>query len=133
MSDEVEVPIEKLIATYRKMYAKKGELEKELQETISDISTKMATVKKAILNHMKDLGVESLKTTSGVAYRTIKTQYTTSDWESMNKFILEHQVPELLEKRIQQTNMRLFLEENPDLLPPGLNSNMEYSVTIRKS
>jgi hypothetical protein len=51
----------------------------------------------------------------------------------MGKFILEHGVPELLEKRIQQTNMRVFLEENPDLLPPGLNSNMEYSVTIKRS
>jgi hypothetical protein len=51
----------------------------------------------------------------------------------MHKFILEHGVPELLEKRLQQTNMRAFLEENPELLPPGLNSNAEYSVTIRRN
>ena len=51
----------------------------------------------------------------------------------MNKFILEHSVPELLEKRIHQTNMKVFLEEHPDVLPPGLNANMEYSVTIKRS
>jgi hypothetical protein len=51
----------------------------------------------------------------------------------MNKFILEHGLPDLLEKRIHQTNMKAFLEENPDELPPGLNANMEYSVTIRRS
>jgi hypothetical protein len=42
-------------------------------------------------------------------------------------------VPELLEKRIHQTNMKAFLEENPELIPAGLNANSEYSVTIRRS
>jgi hypothetical protein len=51
----------------------------------------------------------------------------------MHKFILEHGVPDLLEKRLQQTNMRAFLEEHPDMLPPGLNANSEYSVTIKRS
>jgi len=37
-----------------------------------------------------------------------------------------------MEKRIHQGNMRLFLEENPDLLPPGLNVDSEYTVTVRR-
>jgi hypothetical protein len=137
MSDEVEsqaeVPLEKLTRIYIKMRDKKAELEAELENQVGKLENDMGTVKTAILNHMKSLGVESLRTDAGTVYRTVRTKYTTSDWESMGKFILEHGVPELLEKRIQQTNMRVFLEENPDLLPPGLNSNMEYSVTIKRS
>jgi len=137
MSDEVEsqaaVPLEKLTRIYIKMRDKKAELEAELENQIGKLENDMGTVKAAILNHMKSLGVESLRTDAGTVYRTVRTKYSTSDWESMGKFILEHGVPELLEKRIQQTNMRVFLEENPDLLPPGLNSNMEYSVTIKRS
>lgn len=133
MSDEVEsqaaVPLEKLTRVYIKMRDKKAELGNQAVKLEND----MGTVKTAILNHMKSLGVESLRTEAGTVYRTVRSQYSTSDWESMGKFILEHGVPELLEKRIQQTNMRVFLEENPDLLPPGLNSNMEYSVTIKRS
>jgi hypothetical protein len=133
MSDEVEsqaeVPLEKLTRIYIKMRDKKAELGNQVVKLEND----MGTVKTAILNHMKSLGVESLRTEAGTVYRTVRSQYSTSDWESMGKFILEHGVPELLEKRIQQTNMRAFLEENPDLLPPGLNSNMEYSVTIKRS
>jgi uncharacterized alpha-E superfamily protein len=127
-----EVSIEKLTRVYIKMRSKKAEVEAELEQQVSKIEEGMATVKGAILDYMKDTGVESLRTDAGVVYRTVRTKYTTSDWESMNKFILEHGVPELLEKRIQQTNMKAFLEENPDLLPAGLNSNMEYSVTIRR-
>jgi hypothetical protein len=125
-------PIERLTRVYIKMRENKSELEHELKDKIDKIDKDMRTVKSAILDHMKEIGAESLRTDAGLVYRTVKTTYSTSDWESMNKFILEHGVPELLEKRIQQSNMRAFLEENPDVLPPGLNANMEYSVTIKR-
>jgi hypothetical protein len=128
----VEIPLEKLTRIYIKMREKKAEVAHEMEDKIGKIDSDMKTVKSAILQHMKDIGAESLKTSAGVVYRTIRTTYATSDWESMNKFILEHSVPELLEKRIHQTNMKAFLEENPELIPAGLNANSEYSVTIRR-
>lgn len=135
MTEELkaEVPLEKLTRVYIKMRDKKAELTKELDDKIAQVDEQMRTVKTAILDHMKDIGAESLRTEAGIVYRTVKTKYATSDWESMNKFILEHGVPELLTKSLNQTNMKAFLEENPDLLPPGLNANMEYSVTIKRS
>jgi hypothetical protein len=51
----------------------------------------------------------------------------------MHKFILEHEVPEFLEKRLHQGAVKGFLEENPDLLPKGLNVDSEYAVTVRKA
>ncbi len=128
-----EIPLEKLTRIYIKMRDKKAEVAHEMQERLDKIEDDMKTVKRAILDYMKESGVESLRTNSGTVYRTVRTTYSTSDWESMHKFIIEHGAPDLLEKRIQQTNMRAFLEENPDLLPPGLNANSEYSVTIRRS
>jgi len=129
----VEIPLEKLTRVYIKMREKKAEVAHEMEDKIDKIDSDMKAVKSAILQHMKDIGAESLKTSAGVVYRTVRTTYATSDWESMNKFILEHSVPELLEKRIHQTNMKAFLEENPELIPAGLNANSEYSVTIRRS
>ncbi len=129
----VEIPLEKLTRIYIKMRDKKAEVTHEMEDRVRKIEEDMQTVKRAILQHMKETGVESLRTSAGIVYRTVRTTYSTSDWESMHKFIVEHGVPDLLEKRIQQTNMRAFLEENPDLLPPGLNSNAEYSVTIRRN
>lgn len=130
---QADVPLEKLTRIYIKMRDKKSELTRELEEQIAKVDEGMKTVKTAILDHMKTLGAESLRTDAGTVYRTVRTTYSTTDWESMGKFILEHGVPELLEKRLHQTNMKTFLEEHPDLLPPGLNANMEYSVTIKRS
>ena len=128
-----DVRLEKLTRVYIKMRDKKAELTKELEAKISKVDEDMWTVKTAILDYMKEIGAESLRTEAGLVYRTVKTKYATSDWESMNKFILEHGVPDLLVKAINQSNMAAFLEEHPDLLPPGLNANSEYSVTIKRS
>jgi hypothetical protein len=133
MEMENDVSLEKLTRVYIKMREKKAEISQELEAKMSEMEEKMKTVKTAILDHMKELGAESLRTDAGTVYRTVRTTYSTNDWDSMNKFILEHSVPELLEKRIHQTNMKVFLEEHPDVLPPGLNANMEYSVTIKRS
>jgi len=65
-------------------------------------------------------------------YRTVKSNYWTNDWESMRKFIVEQGVPELLHERLHQGNMKQFLEANPDLLPPGLNVDSEYTITVRR-
>ena len=128
-----EVPLEKLTRVYIKMREKKSEIDHEYNEKLNHLDGQMKAVKAAIIEHIKAIGAESLRTEAGTVYRTVRTMYTTTDWESMHKFILEHNVPELLEKRIQQTNMKAFLEEHPDTLPPGLNANMEYSVTVKRS
>ena len=133
MEQKIESPLEKWTRIYIKMREKKAELSHELEEKIAKVERDMHTIKTAILDHMKEIGAESLRTEAGLVYRTVKTKYATSDWESMNKFILEHGVPELLVKSINQANMKAFLEEHPDLLPPGLNANAEYSVTIKRS
>ena len=133
MDEKVESQLEKWTRIYIKMREKKAEVTHELEEKIAKIDEDMKVIKTAILDHMKEIGAESLKTNAGVVYRTVRTTYSTSDWESMGKFILEHGVPELLEKRLHQTNMKAFLEDYPELLPPGLNANMEYSVTIKRS
>ena len=63
-----EVPLEKLTRIYIKMREKKAEVSHEMEEKISKIESDMKTVKTAILQHMKDIGAESLKTKIGRAH-----------------------------------------------------------------
>ena len=86
-----------------------------------------------VLELCKDIGVDRLGSKHGAVIRTVKTRYWTSDWESMHKFILEHKMPELLERRISQTTMKQLLEENPEIMPMGLNTDSKYGVTIRRT
>ena len=84
------------------------------------------------MDHCKEHGVESVKTGAGLFYRTTKTKYWTNDWEQMHQFIVEENVPELLERRVSQKAIAQYLEENPDKLPKGLNSVTEYTINVRK-
>jgi hypothetical protein len=39
----------------------------------------------------------------------------------------------LLEKRIHQGNMKEFLQENPNLMPKGLNVDNRYDIIVRRA
>ena len=126
------VSADKLVAIYIKMRDKRAQLLKEYEEQDETVKEQMELVETELLSMCKSIGADSLKTQAGTVIRTVKTRYWTSDWNSMHKFIMEHNMPELLEKRIAQTNMATFLEENPDLLPPGLNVDSKYTISIRR-
>jgi hypothetical protein len=134
MTEETKptVPVEKLVKVYLKMKQKRAEITAAFNEEDEKLKAQMDKVKSALLEYCKDQNLESVRTTEGLFYRTVRTNYWTSDWESMGKFIVENNAPELLEKRLHQSNMKQFLEENPDLLPPGLNVDSEYTITVRR-
>ena len=123
---------QRLTETYLKIKAKRAELSAEFKDKDSELADNLEIVKRALLKYCEDEGVESVKTSAGMFYRSVKTRYWTSDWSNMHEFILEHGAPELLDKRLNQTNMKQFLEENPELLPAGLNCDSEYTLTIRR-
>jgi hypothetical protein len=130
---ELEVPTpEKLTKIYLKIRDKRAELKAEFEAKDAALADQFNTVKQALLSYCKDQNVDSVRTQAGLFYRTIKTRYWTNNWDAMNKFILEHEVPEFYEKRLNQTSVREFIEENPDVLPPGLNVDSEYVITVRK-
>lgn len=131
MSEEQKLA-EKLTRVYLKIRDKKAQLSAEFKKQEDDLTQQLDKVKVALLDYCKEHGLESVKTSEGIFYRSVKTRYWTSDWEAMHQFVMEHGVPEFLEKRLNQTNVRAFLEENPDLVPKGLNVDSEYVISVRK-
>tara|TARA_R100001082_G_scaffold104662_1_gene76176 strand:+ start:7632 stop:8024 length:393 start_codon:yes stop_codon:yes gene_type:complete len=128
-----EVSADKLTKAYIKIRAKRAELSRNFKSEDDLLLEQLEKIKSALLDYCSEQNVESVRTSEGLFYRSIKTKYWTSDWEAMHKFILEHNVPELLDKRLNQTNMKQFLEENPDVLPQGLNKDTEYAIAVRKA
>lgn len=126
------VSMDKLAKVYRKMSARVQELTQAYENEVEQIKAQQEQVKNALKDMMLALGVSSVRTDQGTVVLSTKTRYNTQDWDSFKTFMLEHDAIDLLEKRIAQGNMAKFLEENPGLLPPGLNSNTEYAISVRK-
>ena len=126
------VSVDKLVNAYAKIRDKRSELTSKYKEEEGALREKQDKVKLALLSYCKEHEVDSVRTASGHFYRTVTQRYWTSDWESMHKFIMEHDLPEFFEKRLNQTHVRQFLEENPDQVPAGLNVDSEYTISVRK-
>tara|TARA_R110000796_G_scaffold61633_1_gene142560 strand:- start:1036 stop:1437 length:402 start_codon:yes stop_codon:yes gene_type:complete len=123
---------EKLTRVYLKIRDKKAQLSADFKKQEDELTQQLDKIKAALLDYCKEQGAESVKTSEGIFYRSVRTRYWTSDWEAMHRFVMEHEVPEFLEKRLNQTNVRTFLEENPDAVPKGLNVDSEYIISVRK-
>lgn len=133
MSEQEEaVPLDKLTRVYMKMRAKIQEIEAEYETKIDALKEQQKEVKNAIKDLMLAQGSKSVRTDYGTVLLTEKTRFYTQDWDSFKTFVVEQDAVDLLERRIHQSNMAKFLEENPSLLPPGLNSDTEFDVSVRK-
>jgi hypothetical protein len=124
---------DKLVAAYVKIRDAKRELERETETKVAELDAQLDTIESKLLSICDEQGVEGLKTQAGTASRRIKAKYWTNDWESFYDFIAEHDAFALLEKRVHQTNMKTFLEENPGTSPVGLNVDREYTIVVTRS
>jgi|TARA_R110000796_G_scaffold16684_5_gene51980 hypothetical protein len=132
MSEDSDVPADKLTKAYIKIRAKRALLSAEFKEKDGALVRQLDTLKKALLDYCDAHHVESVRTAEGLFFRSAKTKYWTSDWDQMYEFITEHNVPQLLDRRLNQTNMKQFIEENPDVSPKGMNVDTEYVISVRK-
>lgn len=122
-----------LVKVYIKIRDAKEIRRKEMEAEIAELETQLDAVEHELLEICKATGQDGGKTQFGSFTRSVKTRYWTSDWDSMYKFIREHDAPDLLERRIAQSNFSQFIRENPELMPAGVNIESKYSITVRRS
>lgn len=127
-----QIPMDKLARVYRRIRDKIDEVTQLRDTEIDALKEQQDQIKEVMKEQMKALGVTSVNTPGGTVVMSVKTTYTTNDWDSFNSFVVEHDAVALFQKRIHQTNMKQFLDEHPGVVPPGLNSNMEYDISVRK-
>ena len=123
---------DKLAKTYLRIRAERSMLSAKYKEEDGNLIRQLDVVKQAMLDHCEDHNVESVRTSEGLFFRSTKKKYWVSEWDAIHKLIVEENAPQLLDKRINQANMREFLEENPDLKPEGLEIEEEVTISVRK-
>jgi hypothetical protein len=124
----MEISVDRLVKAYIKIRDARSELTKQIDE----LEEKQKVIQDKLLEICKETGTESLRTEFGTVTKRITKRYWTSDWESFYKFMKDNDAMQLLEQRVSRGNMESFLEENPDLHPPGLNVDANYAVTVRR-
>ena len=132
MSEDT-VPLDKLAKVYRKIKLQIDTLTQEYDTQVETLKAQQTEIANAMKEQMQALGVTSVRTDQGTVVLSVKTRYSTADWDSFKKFVMEHDALDLFEKRIAQTNMKQFIEENAGLIPIGLNTDSEYTIVVTRS
>lgn len=126
------MPFDKIVRIYRKIGNAVTELEAEYEAKLKELKDQQEVFKTAIREHMKLQNATSINTPHGLAVMSVRTRYSTTDWDSFKEFVKKHDALDLFEKRIAQGNMATFLKAHPELVPSGLNSDSTYEISVRK-
>lgn len=124
---------DKLAEIYIKIRDKRAELKEQFESQDNELKAQQDVLVEQMLALCQEQNADSIKTPAGTIIRKVDTRYWTTDWDSMYKFVEEHDAFPLLEKRLHQTNLKQFLDENPKLLPVGLQADRKYTVVVRRS
>ena len=115
-----------------KIYVKIREKRRELKKQDDELAAQISVLESELLGICKEQGSSLIRTPHGTISKRITKRYWTADWHSFFEFIKEHDAFALMHQRINTANMEQFLEENPDLHPPGLNADQTQTVVIVK-
>lgn len=129
---EESVSTEDLVSAYIRIRDQIAGIQRKADSEISSLQVYMDAITSELQDICKEQGASSISTAHGTVIRTIKSKFWTNDWQSMYGFIKDNDAFELLERRLHQSNMKSFLDENPEVHPPGLNVEREYAITVRR-
>ena len=115
-----------------KVYVKIRDKRRELAKQDDELKEQLDLVAQKLLDICKEQGATTIRTDHGTVSRRTTKNYWTSDWDSFFKFVKENDAFALVQHRINNVNMSQFLEENPEMVPPGLNSEVNQTISILK-
>lgn len=91
----------------------------------------MEKIESVIREKANELGVDSFKTPSGTAYRTVKTSYRVGSWDLYLDWLKDTGNFHCLEKRAAKLAVKEVHDETGEI-PPGLEYHAEVVFDVRR-
>jgi hypothetical protein len=98
------------------------------KETYDD---EMNAIELELLDYLNKVGVESIRSKAGTAFKHKSTSVTTADSHAFREYVIGNQVWELADWRPNKTQVNRMVDEGAGV-PPGVNYSTHYSVQIRR-
>lgn len=124
--------LENLVQRYIALRDKKAELAAAYKKKVEQIDQVLSKVDSAILQEFNRMGVESVRTPAGTAYKTTRTSAPITDWDAILTHIRENEAWYMLEKRVSKAAIESYKDEFNDL-PPGVSWREDITINVRRS
>lgn len=126
-----DITIDKAIEAVIKLRNKKAAVEAEVKDKITEIKSKIDKLEAFLKIRADEMGVTSFKTDAGTAFLTTSDYANVADWGAVLDFIKENGAYDLLEKRVNKSAVRVYMDQL-NTVPPGINYGTMIGVNVRK-
>ncbi len=121
-----------LIAKYVALRDKKASVVAAHKLEIAKFDETLDKVEALLLKQFSEQGVDSVRCSSGTAFKHHKTSVTVADKEVYLNWIKQNDAWEFLDIRPAKKTVEAYKDENQDI-PPGINWRDEITVQVRRA
>lgn len=123
--------MDQAVEAYIKLRDTVDDLKKRQSEEMKPYREKMGLLEAFFLQELNRQNAEKVGTAHGTAFKTTRSSSKVEDWEEVLKFIREHDLWHMLERRVAKTAVEEYLEAHGEL-PPGVTISREVVVQVRR-
>lgn len=125
------IDLDKVIAGYIKLRDAKDAMETRHKEELAPLNSKMEKIEAWLQNALQSQGLRNVKSDSGTAFIQSVANVTTPDFEATMAYIKEHDMWELLDRRLSKSVVLDHIEKF-GVPPPGVTVARADIVRIRR-
>lgn len=123
--------MDEYVGRYVRVRDAKKELAKRHAGEMAPYNEALDQLYAAILDALNRGGVESSRTKSGTAYKSMRTSYTVADPAALRQWLEANNRFDLLETRVSKEAIENMLQGG-DSLPPGLKVSSEVTLKVNR-
>jgi hypothetical protein len=127
-----EDSVDKLSVEYIKLRTEREQLKQEWSAKDLVFDEQMTTIENSLVDTLTKTGASSMTTANATIIKRVVSNYSPSNWEAIYQMVDRHKAYGLFFKRLNNANMKQFLDEHPDEYPAGLNVDSRYTVTVKR-
>lgn len=125
--------LSEVVEMYISLRDEKATVKAEYDAKINTIDSKLDKIEAKLLEVFDQMGMDSVKTEYGTAYRSVRTFASVADKDAFMTFVKATQDWTLLEVRAAKAAVEQYKSANGDQLPPGINWRAENVVNFRRA
>jgi hypothetical protein len=119
------------VAQYVKLRDLIKDKEKEFKENLAPYKKALEDLNSVLLNHLNQVGANSVNTDEGTVYRTEKNSASLADPAAFMEYVIANEAYDLMDRKANVTACAEFMKEH-NTLPPGVNFSSAYIVGVRR-
>jgi hypothetical protein len=124
--------IEVRVAQYVKLRDMIKEKDDAHKKTMEKPKLVLEQLNSLLLDHLNQIGGNSVATNSGTVYRTEKKSAPLADPQAFLDFVIANNAYDLLDRKANVTAVTEFIKEN-NAPPPGVNFSSTFVVGVRRA